>query len=131
MAEALRKIQAITLFAEDLARARAFYERAFEASPVFADDNSAVFDLGGTLVNVLDATQAPELVAPMSVGAAGSGPRAMLTVHVEDADAAARGLADRGVTLLNGPVDRPWGVRTAAFADPDGHVWELAQPLET
>jgi uncharacterized glyoxalase superfamily protein PhnB len=49
-------------------------------------------------------------------------------VPVEDVDAAARGLAERGVTLLNGPVDRPWGVRTAAFADPAGHVWELAQP---
>ena len=34
--------------------------------------------------------------------------------------------ASRGVELLNGPVDRPWGVRTAAFADPAGHIWELA-----
>ncbi len=33
----------------------------------------------------------------------------------------------RGVALLNGPVDRPWGVRTAAFADPSGHVWEIAR----
>ena len=33
----------------------------------------------------------------------------------------------RGVELLNGPLDREWGVRTAAFADPDGHVWEVAQ----
>jgi catechol 2,3-dioxygenase-like lactoylglutathione lyase family enzyme len=31
------------------------------------------------------------------------------------------------VELLNGPIDREWGVRTAAFADPDGHVWEVAQ----
>ena len=39
-------------------------------------------------------------------------------------------LAERGVALLNGPVDRPWGIRTAAFADPAGHVWEIAAPLE-
>ena len=32
----------------------------------------------------------------------------------------------RGATLLNGPIDRPWGIRTAAFRDPAGHVWELA-----
>jgi uncharacterized glyoxalase superfamily protein PhnB len=32
-----------------------------------------------------------------------------------------------GVELLNGPIDRPWGRRTAAFADPSGHVWEIAQ----
>ena len=33
------------------------------------------------------------------------------------------------VALLNGPVDRPWGLRTACFADPGGHLWELAQEL--
>ena len=33
----------------------------------------------------------------------------------------------RGVELLNGPMDRPWGIRTAAFADPAGHIWEIAQ----
>jgi uncharacterized glyoxalase superfamily protein PhnB len=31
------------------------------------------------------------------------------------------------VKLLNGPMDRPWGIRTAAFADPAGHVWEIAK----
>ncbi|MDQ3782600.1 MAG: VOC family protein, partial [Actinomycetota bacterium] len=29
--------------------------------------------------------------------------------------------------LLNGPVDRPWGVRTASFRDPAGHIWEIAR----
>jgi catechol 2,3-dioxygenase-like lactoylglutathione lyase family enzyme len=35
----------------------------------------------------------------------------------------------RGVDLLNGPMNREWGVRTAAFTDPDGHIWEIAQEL--
>jgi uncharacterized glyoxalase superfamily protein PhnB len=26
-------------------------------------------------------------------------------------------------------IDRPWGVRTAAFADPEGHVWEVAADI--
>jgi lactoylglutathione lyase len=30
---------------------------------------------------------------------------------------------------LNGPVDRDWGMRTASFTDPDGHIWEIAQEL--
>jgi uncharacterized glyoxalase superfamily protein PhnB len=34
------------------------------------------------------------------------------------------------VELINGPIDRPWGMRTACFADPDGHVWEIAQQLQ-
>jgi len=32
----------------------------------------------------------------------------------------------RGVKLLNGPMDRPWGNRTASFRDPGGHIWEIA-----
>jgi len=46
-------------------------------------------------------------------------------VGVDDVDAVCEDLASRGVELLNGPMDRPWGMRTAAFADPDGHVWEV------
>jgi uncharacterized glyoxalase superfamily protein PhnB len=38
-------------------------------------------------------------------------------------------LAAHGVELLNGPIDRAWGLRTAAFADPDGHIWELAAKI--
>jgi uncharacterized glyoxalase superfamily protein PhnB len=36
-------------------------------------------------------------------------------------------LGERGAELLNGPVDRPWGVRTASFRDPGGHIWEIAR----
>ncbi|MGH3402377.1 MAG: hypothetical protein ACRDRJ_07680 [Streptosporangiaceae bacterium] len=28
-----------------------------------------------------------------------------------------------------GPADRPWGMRTVTFADPGGHIWEIAQEL--
>ena len=44
-----------------------------------------------------------------------------------DVDAVCAELATRGVTLLNGPMDRPWGVRTASFVDPGGHIWEIAK----
>jgi uncharacterized glyoxalase superfamily protein PhnB len=26
-------------------------------------------------------------------------------------------------------MDREWGVRTASFTDPDGHIWEVAARL--
>jgi lactoylglutathione lyase len=40
---------------------------------------------------------------------------------------AAAELTARGVELLNGPIDRPWGIRTASFIDPGGHIWEIAK----
>jgi len=120
-------LAAVTLLVEDLAAAKAFYLRAF-ASPVrYEDADSAVFRFGGTLVNLLAVTAAPELLAPAAPGGAGAGPRAVYTLAVDDVDATCATLAARGVALLNGPMDRPWGVRTASFQDPAGNVWEIAK----
>ena len=93
------------------------------------DENSAVFRFGGVLINLLDVRAAGGLIAPASVGTKGTAPRSQVTIGVSDVDAACAELQQRGVALLNGPMNRPWGVRTAAFADPSGHVWELAQDL--
>lgn len=120
-------IGAVTLFVEDIGAARQFYQAAFDLPVHFEDDVSVVFELGGTLVNLLASTEAGELIAPEPVAGPGSGSRVQLTIHVEDVDAACAELERRGVTLLNGPMDRPWGVRTAAFRDPAGHVWEIAR----
>lgn len=120
-------VAAITLFVDDVAVAKAFYERAFALSPLFEDESSVAFRFGATIVNLLDERSAPELIEPARVAPAGGGSRMQLTIPVDDVDAACEELRERGVELLNGPIDRPWGVRTAAFADPAGHVWELAK----
>ena len=53
----------------------------------------------------------------------------MITLAVDDVDATCAELTAKGVTLLNGPQDRPWGIRTASFQDPDGHIWEVAAKI--
>lgn len=125
-----RRISAITLFVEDLATSKEFYARIFALPVHFADEASAVFRFGDTLINLLVADAAHELIEPARVAGPGFGARMQLTIPVDDVDAACAVLASRGGELLNGPVDRPWGVRTAAFADPSGHVWELAQATD-
>jgi catechol 2,3-dioxygenase-like lactoylglutathione lyase family enzyme len=122
-------VGAITLFVEDVGRAREFYARAFDLEPIFEAEDAAAFRLDNTVLNLLLAASAPELIEPAQVGEAAAGSRFQLTLTVDDADAACAELAERGVAFLNGPQNREWGVRTAAFADPDGHVWELAQSL--
>ncbi|WP_138757767.1 VOC family protein [Modestobacter altitudinis] len=118
----------VTLFTEDLPATRAFYAEVLGLPLDFEDAHSAVFRTGSTLVNLLQVEQAHELVTPAPVGGPGRGARALLTTRVADVDATAAELTRRGVVLLNGPVDRPWGPRTAAFADPAGNVWEIAGP---
>ncbi len=61
------EISAITLFAEDLAATKQFYLEVFGLPVDFEDDNSAVFDFGNTLINLLQSTEAPELIAPAAV----------------------------------------------------------------
>jgi catechol 2,3-dioxygenase-like lactoylglutathione lyase family enzyme len=123
----LKDLGAITLFVEDLDRSRSFYRDVLGLTVVFEDDSSAVVDLGNTLVNLLDVSQAPGLIAPAAVAGPDAGSRFQLTIWVDDVDAVCTDLTERGVDLLNGPMDRPWGQRTACFTDPAGHVWEVAQ----
>jgi catechol 2,3-dioxygenase-like lactoylglutathione lyase family enzyme len=129
MTESLKGVGAITLFTEDLVRSRSFYEEVFGLPMIFADEDSAAFELGGTIVNVLGVAAARDLIEPGKVAGPEAGSRFQLTVWVDDADATCAELAERGVEFLNGPVDREWGVRTACFADPAGHIWEVAQRL--
>jgi catechol 2,3-dioxygenase-like lactoylglutathione lyase family enzyme len=117
----------VTLFVEDLAEVKEFYEDVFGLTAIFEDAHSVVFNFGNALVNLLKSSQAGELVEPATVGRPEAGARFQITIEVEDVDVVCEKLAERGVTFLNGPQDRPWGIRTAAFADPSGHVWEIAK----
>ena len=120
-------ISAVTLFVEDLEAARSFYVEVFGLPVFYEDEASAVFKFGDTLVNLLQATEATELVAPEPVASRDGGVRFQFTLGVDDVDAMCDELRERGVELLNGPMDRPWGIRTASFRDPGGHIWEIAK----
>jgi catechol 2,3-dioxygenase-like lactoylglutathione lyase family enzyme len=124
-----KRIGALTLFVEDLAVAKQFYADVFGLPVLMEDPESVVFNFGNTVVNLLVSSAADELIEPATVGGRDAGARAQITVDVDDVDAVCAELRKRGVALLNGPIDRPWGVRTAAFADPGGHVWEIAAPI--
>jgi len=120
-------IFAITIFVEDLQAAKQFYIRVFGLPVDYQDDNSVVFKFGDTLINLLKTTAAGELVKPAKVARREDGSRFVFTLHVEDVDGMCKELTARGVEFLNGPMDRPWGIRTASFKDPGGHIWEISK----
>jgi catechol 2,3-dioxygenase-like lactoylglutathione lyase family enzyme len=124
-----KRIDWITLFSADLQRSKAFYQDVLDLPVIYEDENSAVFKLENTGINLLKTSEAHDLVAPASVAAPDSGSRALFTIDVDDVDAVCAELASRGVALVNGPMNRPWGRRTASFADPGGHLWEIARDL--
>jgi lactoylglutathione lyase len=125
----LKSVGAITLFVENPRRSQAFYERVFDLPVIWEDEDSAVFRFENTIVNLLRVPAARDLIDPGVVASREAGSRFQLSVWVDDADAACAEMATRGVELLNGPMNREWGMRTASFTDPDGHIWEIAQKL--
>jgi len=125
----LDSVGEITLFIEDRQRAKSFYEKAFDVEPVYEDENAIAFQFENMVVNLLMTREAHALIGPAVVAEQEAGARFQLTVWVDDTNAVCDELARRGVELLNGPIDRPWGLRTAAFADPDGHIWEVAATI--
>jgi catechol 2,3-dioxygenase-like lactoylglutathione lyase family enzyme len=124
------EVEVITLFVDDIASSRAFYAKVFASETVWEDEVSSVLKFGGLLINLLDVSQALPLIEPLPVGQSSAGARVLLTIRVVNVDRVCRALREIGVDLLNGPIDRPWGRRTASFADPSGHVWEMAQLIE-
>jgi lactoylglutathione lyase len=97
---------------------------------LFDGEGQAVFKLQNLVVNLTGASDPLKLIAPAAVASREAGARFQIVIQVDDVDAACTELARHGVTLLNGPEDRPWGVRTASFTDPAGHIWEVAQDLD-
>jgi catechol 2,3-dioxygenase-like lactoylglutathione lyase family enzyme len=129
MSESLKSVGAITLFVEDPQRSKAFYASVFEVDAVFEDENSVAFKFDNLFLNLLKRGAAVnELLGPVPAAEPG-GASFELTVWVEDADAVCADLTERGVSIVSGPLDRPWGMRTAAFLDPDGYVWEVAAEI--
>ena len=122
-----KQIFAITLFVSDVESSKNFYAKVFEKSPIFQDENSVVFQFGESLINLLSQSEAPAMIAPAHVAGKESGSRFQITIQVDDVDLQAARLKELEIYMLNGPLDQPWGVRTVLFADPDGHLWELAQ----
>jgi lactoylglutathione lyase len=122
-------IGAITLFTEELERSKSFYQDAFGLPVHYEDESSAVFKLDNTLINLLKIPAARDLIGPGIVAGREAGSRFQFTIGVDDVDAVCAELTRRGVTLLNGPINRPWGIRTASFTDPGGHIWEIAADL--
>ena len=129
MSASLKSVGAITLFVEDSQRSKSFYRDVFDLSVIWEDEDSTAFRFENVIVNLLKIPAARDLIDPPAVASREAGSRFQLTIWVDDADAVCAEPATRGVELLNGPMNREWGMRTASFTDPDGHIWEIAQEI--
>jgi catechol 2,3-dioxygenase-like lactoylglutathione lyase family enzyme len=121
------RVSLITLGVSDIARSRAFYERlGFEASSI--GGGQVAFLQAGPMAICLW-TRA-ELAADAGVDDAPAMYRGVALAHnvrQRDGVDATLAEAERAGAVLTKPAhDADWGGRSGYFADPDGHLWEVA-----
>jgi catechol 2,3-dioxygenase-like lactoylglutathione lyase family enzyme len=127
---AIRDVGAIILFVEDLQKSRVFYHDVLGLNVEFEDDESVGFKIEGLAFIVLQVDRARVQLQGEPTATPGAGATAFLTSFTDDVDGLHANLVERGVHFFQRPTDQPWGMRTAYFKDPDGHVWEIAQPID-
>jgi uncharacterized protein len=127
-----QRLSLITLGVEDLARGRAFYERLGWTASKTGEDatgDAAVcfFQLGG-IVLALWGRRA--LAADAQLADDGSGFRAVaLAYNTRSREEVASVLDEAqraGGRILKAAQDTFYGGHAGYFADPEGHVWEIA-----
>ena len=126
MPKSLVSVRVITLFVEDEQRSKEFYERVFDIAGIDEGHGTVIFKLDNLFLRLLARDEAEtEMLGQVPVGDPRSGTTVQMALFTDDGNALCAELEGRGVPIVYGPVDRPWGVRNAAFLDPDGHVWQF------
>jgi catechol 2,3-dioxygenase-like lactoylglutathione lyase family enzyme len=128
VAEWEKQIMAINLIVGDLDRSTAFYTEVFAMPPRHKDEDTAMFRFKDTYV-FLQRGQAHEDAPTGEVLGLAERGVGQFAIIVENIDAVRAELEEHGVTIISGPDDRDWGMRTLTFADPGGHTWEIAEEL--
>ncbi|HWJ30722.1 MAG TPA: VOC family protein [Gaiellaceae bacterium] len=126
------RIDVITLGVANLERSLAFYRAlGVESQGIigteFPGGTAAMFELDGGLILALYGRDDLEADANATFDAPGRGEFSIghLVASREEVDTVLVGAVAAGATLTEEPRDRPWGIYSGYFRDPDGHLWEV------
>jgi len=126
----LHRVVAMVLFVRDLAKCMTFYRDTLGLQVKESDPDSVSFQMENVYFLLLEVSAAAHLISEEALELKiEGGPRVLLAAGVEDVDATYEALKAKGVTFLRPPTNQPWGLRTAHFADPEGNLWEINQPI--
>lgn len=123
-----QRLTLVTLGVADVGEARAFYERLGFRAAAFDSAEVAFFEMTNGVVLALFGRQ--PLAEDANVAHAGDGFRAVsCAINLESeaaVDAAMAHAHECGARITQAPRKVFWGGYSGYFADPDGHLWELA-----
>ncbi len=133
------RINVITLAVEDLTRSMAFYRDGlglqtegligteFKGDDTKPDGTIVTFVLGGGMILALypRTELAKDAGVPLIPAEPGAFSIAQAVARREDVDGVMAQAEAAGASVTDPPHDRPWGIYSGYFLDPDGHLWEI------
>ena len=121
------RINMITLGVKDMEKAIQFYENVLGLPRMPFEGGAAFFTLNGSWMSLYPWNALAEDAA---VKASGSGFHGITLAHVVSSKEEVREVLDQaaksGGKLIKPAQDVFWGGYSGYFADPDGHLWEVA-----
>jgi predicted lactoylglutathione lyase len=121
-----QRVSLVTLGVRDLGRARAFYEALGWKTNAAADDDVVFFQAGGMIVALWGRDQLAEDTGVEDSGGWGGITLAYNTRSPGEVDSVIAEAEAAGGTILRHGAETFWGGYSGAFADPEGHAWEIA-----
>jgi len=132
------RLHVVTLAVEDLERALAFYRDGlgFDSPGIIgtewtdektgANGAVAIFELeGGLILSLYERDDlARDAGIPRGHGRTGEFSLGQLVHDRAEVDTVLERAEAAGATVT-APHDRPWGIYSGYFRDPDGHLWEV------
>jgi predicted lactoylglutathione lyase len=128
MSEPAARLTLVTLGVRDLSRATAFYEALGFCRNARKAEGVSFFDAGGVILSIWSNEELAKdaNVAPAEPGAFRGVALAWNVASPAEVDAAMARAIAAGAVVSRAAQKVFWGGYTGVFADPDGHLWEVA-----
>jgi hypothetical protein len=122
-----QRLSLVTLGVADLSRARRFYEEGLGWKRGNDNDGVAFYQMPGAILALWSRPSLAEDAGVADSGASFAGialaynarSRSEVEMVLAEAEAA-------GAKVVRSAHETPWGGYSGYFADPDGHLWEVA-----
>lgn len=122
------RVSAVVVFVRDFNTCLTFYRDTLGLPVAQLETNFVAFRMKDQNFALQALSAAADMFHARAGEPTGKTDPMMLCTQVDNVDAEYERLTAKGVEFVQPPTDQYWGIRAAYFRDPEGNLWEMAQP---